>query len=122
MQAGNHCASLENNAQRIKNLHAETRQNDVAATAGSLAAKMELSDRLLKASDVVEESVQVAMQNLAAAERQNLAAQAIHDGTEKLLKSKISSLRKRDIRQQDLSSNILYNIGNYKRRERRDDW
>ena len=122
MQAGNHCASLENNAQRIKNLHAETRQNDMAVTAGSLAAKMELSDRLLKASYVVEESVQVAMQNLAAAERQNLAAQAIHDGTEKLLKSKISMLRKRDTRQQDISSNILYNIGNYKRRERRDDW
>ncbi len=122
MQAGNHCASLENNAQKIKNLHAETRQNDVAVTAGTLAAKMELSDRLLEASYVVEESVQVALQNFATAERQKFAAQAIHDGTEKLLKSKISTLNKRDIRQQDLSSNILYNIDKYKKRERRDDW
>tara|TARA_R110000824_G_scaffold305316_3_gene493189 strand:+ start:5112 stop:5558 length:447 start_codon:yes stop_codon:yes gene_type:complete len=122
IQAGSHCASMENNAQRIKNLHAETHQNDVAVTAGFLAAKMELSDRLLEASFVVEVSVQAAMQNLAAAERQNFAAQAIHDGTEKLLKSKVSMLRKRDVRQEDASSNILYNIDNYKKKERCDDW
>ena len=122
MQAGSHCAFLENNAQRIKNLHAETHTSEVAETAGAFAAKMELSDRLLDASLVVEVSVQAAMQNLAAAERQNFAAQAIHDGTEKLLKSKVSTLRKTQTRQTDISNNILYNIDNNKKRERRDDW
>tara|TARA_R110002124_G_scaffold228047_1_gene393439 strand:- start:27 stop:467 length:441 start_codon:yes stop_codon:yes gene_type:complete len=116
MQAGSHCASMEDNARKIKSLHAETHKSEAAVTAGSLAAKMEISDRLLEASHVVEISVQAAMQNLAAAERQNFAAQAIHDGTEKLLKSKVSMLRKRDVRQADSSSNLLYNINNYKKR------
>ena len=122
MRAGSYYTLLENNAQRIRNLHSETHQNEVAATAGLLAAKMELSDRLLDASHVVDASVQAAMQSLAAAERQNFAAQAIHDGTEKLLKAKISLLRKAEARQQDASSNILYNIDNNRKKERCDDW
>ena len=122
MQAGSHYALLENNAQRIRNLHSETHQSEVAVTAGLLAAKMELSDRLLDASHVVEVSVQAAMQSLAAAERQNFAAQAIHDGTEKLLNAKLLLLRKAKARQEDSSNNILYNIDNYKQKERCDDW
>ena len=122
MQAGSHYALMENNAQRIKNLHIETHQSGVAVTAGLLAAKMELSDRLLDASHVVEASVQSAMQSLAAAERQNFAAQAIHDGTEKLLNAKLSLLRKAKARQEDSSNNILYNIDNYIKKERCDDW
>ena len=122
LQAGSHCASMEDSAKRIKRLHAETHRSETAVTAGSLAAMMELSDRLLEASDVVEESVQNAMQNLAAAERQNLAAQVIHDGTERLLKSKVSMLRKMDARQADYSGNMLYNIVNYQNKERSDDW
>jgi hypothetical protein len=122
IQAGSHYALLENNAQRIRSLHSETHQSEVAVTAGLLASKMELSDRLLDASHVVDVSVQAAMQSLAAAERQNFAAQAIHDGTEKLLNAKISLLRKADARQQDVSSNILYNIDNHRKKERCDDW
>ncbi|WP_339827516.1 hypothetical protein [uncultured Parasphingorhabdus sp.] len=122
LQAGSHCASMEDSAKRIKRLHAETHRSETAVTAGSLAAMMELSDRLLEASDVVEVSVQNAMQNLAAAERQNLAAQVIHDGTERLLKSKVSMLRKMDARQADYSGNMLYNIVNYQNKERSDDW
>ncbi len=122
IQAGSHYALLENNVQRIKSLHAETHQSEVAVTAGLFSAKMELSDRLMEASRVVELSAQAAMQVLAAAERQNFAAQAIHDGTEKLLKSKVSILRKAETRQEDTSSNILYNIDNYKKKEHRDDW
>lgn len=122
IQAGSRYTLLENNAQRIKSLHAETHKSEVAVTARLFAAKMELSDRLMEASRVVEVSVQAAMQNLAAAERQNFAAQAIHDGTEKLLKSKVSMLRKTEARQEDASSNILYNIDNYRKKEHRDDW
>lgn len=122
MQAGSHCALMENNAQRIRSLHAETHQSEAAATAGLLAAKMEISDRLLEASHVIDISVEAAMQKLAAAERQNLAAQAIHDGTEKLLKSKVSMLRKHEVRREGVSTNILYNISNFKNKERCDDW
>ena len=122
MRAGSHYALVESNAQRIRNLHSETHQSEAAVTAGFLAAKMELSDRLLDASHVVEVSVQAAMQSLAAAERQNLAAQAIHEGTEKLLKAKVSILRKTEARQEDATSNILYNIDNYRKKERCDDW
>ena len=122
MRAGSHYALLENNAQRIRHLHSETHRSEAAVTAGLLAAKMELSDRLLEASHVVEQSVQAAMQSLAAAERQNFAAQAIHDGTEKLLNAKVSLLRKAASRQQDASSNILYNIDNHRKKERCDDW
>jgi hypothetical protein len=122
MRAGSHYAFLEGNAEKIRNLRAETHQNDVAVTAGLFAAKMELSDRLREASRVVDVSVQAAMQILAAAERQNFAAQAIHEGTEKLLKSKVSMLRKTEAKQEDASSNILYNIDNYRKKERCDDW
>ena len=122
MRAGSHYALVESNAQRIRNLHSETHQSEAAVTAGFLAAKMELSDRLLDASHVVEVSVQAAMQSLAAAERQNFAAQAIHEGTEKLLKAKVSILRKTEARQEDATSNILYNIDNYRKKERCDDW
>lgn len=122
MQAGNHYAGLENNAQRIRMLHSETHQGQVGGTARFLAATMELSDRLLHASHVVEISVRDARQELAAAERQNLAAQAIHDGTEKLLNSKVSTLRKREGQKQDISTNILYNIENIRKKERGNDW
>ncbi|QJB68021.1 hypothetical protein [Parasphingorhabdus halotolerans] len=122
MRAGSHYAFLESNAQRIRNLRAETHESEVVLTAGLFAAKMELSDRLMEASRVVEVSVQAAMQILAAAERQNSAAQAIHEGTEKLLKSKVSILRKMENRQADVSSNILYNIENYRKKESCDDW
>lgn len=121
LRAGNHYAGLESNAQRIRNLHNETHQGEVAGTAGLLAARMELSDRLLVASHVVEVSVRDARQELAAAERQNLAARAIHDGTEKLLHSRISILRKTERHKADISTNILYNIDNIKKKERRDD-
>ena len=122
MQAGNHYALQESNAERIRLLHAETHSANSSGTAGSLAANLELSDRLRAASRVVEASVEAAMQNLAAAERQNLAAQAIHDGTEKLLKSKVATLRRSEDRKTDMSSNLLYNIDNVKKKERRDDW
>lgn len=122
MRAGSHYALVESNAQRIRNLHSETHQSEAAVTAGFLAAKMELSDRLLDASHVVEVSVQAAMQSLAAAERQNFAAQAIHEGTEKLLKAKVSILRKTEARQEDATSNILYNVDKYRKKERCDDW
>ncbi len=122
IQAGSHCASLENNAQRIKSLHAETHKDELAVTADLFAAKMELSDRLLEASCVIDVSVEAARQTLAAAERQNIAAQAIHDGTERLLKSKVSILRKFENRQADISSNALYNIDNYKKKECPNDW
>lgn len=121
MQAGNHCASMENNARRIRALHAETHESDAAVTADIFASKMELSDRLLEATRMVEASVQTARQDLAAAERQNFAAQALHDGTERLLKSKVSILRKTANRKADSSSNMLYNIDNHKKKERRDD-
>lgn len=121
MQAGNHYASMEKNARRIRALHAETHESDAAVTADIFASKMELSDRLLEATRMVEASVQTARQNLAAAERQNFAAQAMHDGTERLLKSKVSTLRKTASRKADSSSNMLYNIDNQKKKERRDD-
>ena len=90
LRASSHCASLENNAQRIRKLHAETRHGEATGSADLFAAKMELSDRLLQASDIVAASVGVARQDFAAAERQNFAARAVHDGTEKLLNSRLS--------------------------------
>lgn len=122
MRAGNHCSSLESNAQRIKSLYAETRQNDVAENADLFAAKLELSDRLLEASRVLDVSIQTARQDFSAAERQSFAARRVHDGTEKLLKSKVSTLRKAEVFQTDVSNNILYNIGNIRKKERRNDW
>lgn len=122
MRASSHCASLENNAQRIRNLHAETHHTEATGTADLFAAKMELSDRLLKASDIVAASVGAARQDFATAERQNFAARAVHDGTEKLLQSKLSVLRKMENRRSDISINMLYNIDNYKKKEPRNDW
>ena len=121
-RASNHCSSLENNAQRISRLHAETHESDPVPIADLFSAKMELSDRLLDASHVVAVSVQVARQDFARAERQNFAARAVHDGTERLLQSKLSLLRKMENRRTDMSINILYNIDNYKKKEPRNDW
>lgn len=122
LRASSHCASLENNAQRIKKLHAETHHIDATGTADLFAAKMELSDRLLEASRSVAVSVGAARQDFARAERQNFAARAVHDGTEKLLKSKVSVLRKMENCRSDLSTNMLYNIEKYRKKEHRNDW
>ena len=122
LRASSHCASLENSARRIKHLHAETHHEDLGETADLLSAKMELSDRLLEASRVVAVSVEAARQDYATAERQSFAARATHDGTEKLLKSKRSVLRKVENRRADISVNMLYNIDKYKKRESRNDW
>ncbi len=117
LRAGSHCTSLENNAQRLRHLHAETHESDAAESADLLAAKMELSDRLMEASHVVAISVEAARQDFARVERQSFAARAIHDGTERLLKSKVSQLRKMENRRADMSLNMLYNIDNNRRKE-----
>ena len=121
VRANSHCVSLENNVQRIKKLHAETHHIEVTGTAHLFAAKMELSDRLLEATRSVAASAGVARQDFARAERQNFAARALHDGTEKLLKSKVSVLQKMENSRSDLSANMLYNIGKYKIKESRND-
>lgn len=122
VRASSHCASLENNAQRIKRLHAETHHNDAMGTADLFAARMELSDRLLEASRSVAVSMGVARQDFARAERQNFAARAVRDGTEKLLRSKVSVLRKMENSRSDISANMLYNTDKYKKKESRNDW
>ena len=98
-----------------------TREKDFDVWAG-FEAKLELSDRLLEASRVLDVSIQTARQDFSAAERQSFAARRVHDGTEKLLKSKVSTLRKAEVFQTDVSNNILYNIGNVRKKERRNDW
>ncbi len=109
-KAGSHCATLEHNAQRIKNLHSETQSDVKAEAADMLAARMELSGRLLDAERSIERSMVTARQDFAHAERQNIAAQSTYEGTEKLLQTNMKKARKAEVFKSDVRYNILYNI------------
>lgn len=121
-KAGNHCAALKHSATRIKNLHAETLSHGIAEQADMLAAKMELAERLVDAQQKMDVSIETARQEFAHAERQNIAAQSTYEGTDKLLKSKLRKARRAEIFHADISHNMLYNIDNKRRKERRNDW
>jgi len=121
-KASNQCSALKNSATRIKNLQFETLSHADAENANLLSAKMELVGRLVDAERKIELSIETARQDFAHAERQNIAARATYEGTEKLLNSKRKKLQKAEIYKADNEHNILYNIDNNKRREWSDDW
>ncbi|GAA0466936.1 hypothetical protein GCM10009096_04550 [Parasphingorhabdus litoris] len=121
-KAGNQCAILEQNASRIRNLQNETLSGVEAIDADMLSARMELSERLVDAERSIEASMETARQDFAHAERQNLAARTTYEGTEKLLNSNLQKARKSENFKNDIRHNILYNIGNNKKKDRRDDW
>jgi len=121
-KAGNHCAALEHNVSRIRKLHTETLSDVEAVDADMLSARMELSGRLVDAERSIEASIETARQDFAHAERQNIAARTTFESTEKLLHSNLRKARKAEVFKTDISNNILYNIGNNKRKDRCDDY
>ena len=121
-KAHNHCAVLEHNKSRIKKLHTETLSNVEAVDADMLSARMELSGRLVDAERSIEASIETARQDFAHAERQNLAARTTYESTEKLFHSSLKKARRAEIFKTDIRHNLLYNIGNNKRKDCRDDW
>ena len=114
-QASNQCTALEHSATRIKNLQMETLSHSLADDVDMLSAKMELIGRLADAETKMEQSIETARQAFAHAERQNFAARAAYEGTEKLLKSKRKKLRKMEVFKADKRNNILYNIDNIRK-------
>lgn len=120
--AGNHWATLEQSAIRIKLLYAETLSHSEAEDVDTLSAKMELANRLVDAEQKMEVSIETARQDFAHAERQNFAARATYDGAEKVLNSKVKKARRaREFRTQ-IDHNILYNMDNKRKKDRRNDW
>ncbi|MEW4466472.1 hypothetical protein AB1K62_01395 [Parasphingorhabdus sp. JC815] len=121
-KAGNHCAALEHNVRRIRKLHTETLSDVVAVDADMLAARMELAGRLVVAEQSIEASIETARQDFAHAERQNLAARTTFESTEKLFQSNLRKARKAEIFKTDVQHNLLYNIGNNKKKDRCNDY
>lgn len=121
-KVGKHCATLEHNADRIRKLHIDTQSDVEAINADMLSARMELSGRLVNAERSIEAAIETARQDFAHAERQNLAARTTYEGTEKLLHSNLRKARKAEIFKTDVRHNILYNISNNRKKDRRDDW
>lgn len=114
-KASNHCSALQQSATRIKNLQTETLSHAEADSVDMLSAKMELVGRLADAERKMELSIETARQEFAYAERQNIAARASYEGTEKLLNSKRKVQRKAEISKAENEHNILYNNDNKKR-------
>lgn len=121
-KASNQCSALQHSATRIKNLQLETLSHADADTVDMLAAKMELVGRLADAERKMEMSIETARQEFAHAERQNIAARATYEGTEKLLESKRKQMQKLEVFKTDIHHNILYNIDNNNITGQRDDW
>ncbi len=121
-KASNHCSALQHSATRIKNLQLETLSHADADNVDMLSARMELAGRLADAERKMEISIETARQEFAHAERQNIAARASFEGTEKLLNSKRRKVRKLEVFKTDNENNILYNIDNNKKTERHNDW
>lgn len=121
-KASNHCAALEHNANRIRNLQTDTLSGFKRIDVDMLSAQMELSGRLVDAERSIEASIETARQDFAHAERQNLAARTTYDGTEKLLKNNLQKARRAEVFKTDIRHNILYNIGNNRKKDDRDDW
>lgn len=109
-KASNHCQALQHSATRIKNLQLETLSQAEADSVDMLSAKMELVGRLADAERKMEISIETARQEFAHAERQNIAARATYEGTEKVLKSKRKTMEKLEVFKVDNQNNILYNI------------
>jgi hypothetical protein len=120
-KASNHCVALEHNANRIRNLQNEALSDTEAINADMLSARMELSGRLVDAERSIEASIETARQDFAHAERQNLAARTTYEGTEKLLQSNLRKARRAEMFKTDVRHNILYNIGNNRKKDHRDD-
>lgn len=120
-KAGNHCATLEHNVSRIRSLQTDTLSDTEAISADMLSSRMELSGRLVDAERSIEASIETARQDFAHAERQSFAARATFESTEKLLHSNLRKARKVEIFKTDIRHNILYNIGNNRKEDRRDD-
>lgn len=121
-KASNHCAALKNSATRIKSLQLETLSHAEAENVDMLSAKMELVGRLADAERRMDISIETARQEFAHAERQNIAARATYEGTEKLLNSKRKMIRKTEVFKADKDHNILYNIDNKCDEKLCDDW
>ncbi|WP_422344393.1 hypothetical protein [Parasphingorhabdus sp.] len=120
-KAGNHCATLQHNADRIRVLQTDILSDVEAIGADMLSARMELSGRLVDAERSIEASMETARQEFADAERQNLAARTSYESTEKLLQSNLRKVRKSENFKTDIRHNILYNIGNNRKKGDRDD-
>ncbi len=120
-KAGNRCAMLQDSADRIRGLQTEIFSDVEAIDADMLSARMELSGRLVDAERSIEASMETARQEFAHAERQSLAARTTYESTEKLLQSNLRKARKAETFKTDIKHNILYNIGNNKKKDSRDD-
>ncbi|MEP3227119.1 MAG: hypothetical protein ABJO01_14165 [Parasphingorhabdus sp.] len=115
-KAGNHCAALEHNASRIRNLQTDVQAGVEAIPADMFAARMELTERLIDAEQTLSVSIETARQDFAHAERQNLAARTTYESTEKLLQSNLHKAQKAERYNADIRHNILYNIDKNKRK------
>lgn len=111
-KASNQCQALQHSATRIRNLQLETLSQAEADSVDMLSARMELVGRLVDAEQKMEISIESARQEFAHAERQNIAARASYEGTEKVLKSKRKKMEKLEVFKADNQHNILYNIDN----------
>lgn len=120
-KAGNQCATLQHNVSRIRSLQTDTHSDTEAISADMLSSRMELLGRLVKAERSIEASMETARQDFALAERQSLAARTTFESTEKLLHSNLRKARKAEIFKTDIRHNILYNIGNNRKKDRCDD-
>ncbi|GAB5486463.1 MAG: hypothetical protein Pars2KO_00330 [Parasphingorhabdus sp.] len=111
-KASNQCFALEHSVTRIKNLQMETMSQSDADNVDMLSARMELIGRLTDAERKMEISIETARQEFARAERQNIAARAVYEGTEKLLNSKQKKMKKLETFKADNRYNLLYSNDN----------
>ena len=107
--AGHRYRMLEENAERIRQLQSNTQSDDQEQHADMLSARMELFGRLMQAERRMAVSISEARENLAGAERQNLAARANFESTEKLFETQRKTARKRHVFKANNQINLLYN-------------
>ena len=114
--AGNRYRMLEENAQRIRQLQSNTQSDDQEQHADMLSARMELFGRLMQAERRMAVSISEARENLAGVERQNLAARANFESTEKLFETQRKHARKTHGLKANNQINLLYNSKNMENR------
>ena len=110
--AGQRYRMLEENAERIRRLQSATRTGTEEQQADMLSAGMELFGRLMQAESNMAVSISEAKESLAGAERQNLAAKANFESTEKLFETQRKHASKAATFKTNNHNNILYNNKN----------
>ncbi len=115
-KAGHRYRMLEENAERIRKLQTATRIETAEQHADMLSAGMELFGRLMQAESNMAVSISEAREDLAGAERQNLAAKANFESTEKLFENQRKHASKTATFKANNQINLLYNNKNMETR------